>query len=459
MSDQAQEATAAKMQRVAETRCYQLSVEGFFVVAHRDGGHHERGYRLTMLEGVLEGVQAEEADWFIAQASFGSTRRRVMDVIELSLLFCDLDTYRQERLAGLGARELVVELLAVCEREGLPVPSLVVFSGRGLQSKWLLREAIGPAMLGRWAQCQRLLARGLASMGADGQALDAARLLRLVGTRHGESGRLVEVVHGDLEAPLRYTFEELWTLLNARPVADRTQEAPRSPAKARGPSAAMSGAEARRSAPVRRSELPKHEWSWKTELALARFLDLRSVITMRGGIEEGARMRFLFWCLNFFCFTRIVETEEALMREAEALVESIDPTWCFERDALSTLLRKSIEHCNGATVHYNGVDYPPLYTPKNAHLIEQLQITVEEQRELTTILSPQVARERRLAQYAHRHRADGRVPRDEYLSSVTNQELRDRVLSMHRDGMSGRAIASEVGVDRKHVARIIKNNK
>ena len=147
------------------------------------------------------------------------------------------------------------------------------------------------------------------------------------------------------------------------------------------------------------------------------------------------------------------------MREAEALVEIIDPTWRFERDALSTLLRKSVEHCKGGTVHYNGVDYPPLYTPKNKHLIELFEITIDEQRELTTILSPQVARERRLAQYAHRHRADGRVPRDEYLSSVTNSELRDRVISLHRQGLSGRAIANEVGVDRKHVARIVKNNK
>ena len=81
--------------------------------------------------------------------------------------------------------------LEALQDERLPPPSFAVASGRGLALVWL-HHAVPRAALPRWRACQQVLWHTLRHLGADRLASDAARVLRLVGTRNSRSSTLVE---------------------------------------------------------------------------------------------------------------------------------------------------------------------------------------------------------------------------------------------------------------------------
>jgi hypothetical protein len=452
LKDERQE-TSAQKQRIEEAKSYQREGEGFFSLLWViDGEFRQYSYLLSSLQEVLGNLK-EGVDTWISQAKFVRANRRLVNFYSVAVFFCDLDTYKDERLRQLEPMSLLKELLFLCALEDLKPPSLVVFSGRGLQAKWLLEEEVDPLNLSKWRACQKEIATKLKPMGADHFALDPSRVLRVVGTTNTKSGQLVEVVHGQLNEPIRYDFTEMCEQLIPRnhPVYQPEQPSKRRAKAHRSPSKKQKG-DAGKFGP----EL--YEWSWETNLATLRFYDLRKLIELRGGrVEEGSRMHFLFWCLNFFCFTRLVDDEKTLMEEAQELVNVIDPDWNFERSALSTLLSKSIAHSKGKVLVYNGHTYPPLYTPKNDYLVDLFSITVDEQHQLNSIHSTAVAHQRRLLSYERRHRKDGRVSRQEYLESVTDSNLREKIASLRQKGMSTRAISKIVGVNQTRVCKILND--
>lgn len=85
------------------------------------------------------------------------------------------------------------DCLVALERARLPVPSIAVASGRGLALLWL-HGPVPRKALPRWNACQKHLWQVLKPLGADRAALDAARLLRLVGTRNSKNGVIVEAL-------------------------------------------------------------------------------------------------------------------------------------------------------------------------------------------------------------------------------------------------------------------------
>jgi hypothetical protein len=343
------------------------------------------------------------------------------------------------------------------------LPSTVVFSGRGLQVKWLLEQEVEGYQLLRWRACQFALATKLKVMMADFGALDPSRVLRLVGTTHSKSGEMVRVLYGDPSTPVRYDFGELSEQLLSRSVIEgfeQGEEAPKRPAKARRSSTKGKETKPRTDKLSKVSTelsdgLPHHEYTRDTLIANARFWDLRKLIELRSPIQEGQRMFFLFWTLNFFCFIRIVTELEDLMAEARELVKVIDPTWDFGEEHLSTLLNKSRDYCNGKVIFHDGKPYPALYTPTNDYLVDLLCITVEEQLQLTSIRSTEVAHQFRLRSYEKINRKRRPVTRQDYLASVTYEELREKILSLRSEGLSKNAISSLLKVSRKYVYNIL----
>ena len=436
------------MQRVAEAQSFHQAKKGYFSLLYViDQDRKQRSYPIVRLPEILINI-GESDDRWISQSSFSRENRRLVNFRETRLLFSDLDTYKHERLKNVAIDQQVIELLWLCSLEELPPPSVVVFSGRGLQAKWLLTEAVEARALLWWRVCQRAIARRLEPLCADHAALDPSRVLRVVGTTHSKTGELVRVVYGDPADAVRYDFGELCELLVPRDHGhpqSSPQEAPKRPAKARQVG----------DAPRRARRVESEGWAPQTKIANARFWDLRKLIELRSPIEEGQRMSFLFWTLNFFCFIRIVTKSEDLMAEARELVQIIDPTWDFGEQHLSTLLQKSIDHCAGKTVLYQGLSYPPLYTPTNDYLVNLFSITEAEQLQLTSIRSTEVAHQLRLASYKKINRKRRPVTRQNYLEDVSNYTLKENVLKLRADGMSIRAISKVVGKSKSRVAKIL----
>jgi hypothetical protein len=164
----------------------------------------QRCYRTDRLSWLVEdGVDVATDNW-ISQGIFRRRNRRVVNLRCISVNFADLDYYKLPELAGRSADSVVRALKLACADRGLPQPSLILDSGRGLQVKWLYANAVPAAALPRWQAVQNEIGRQLTDFGADPQARDAIRVLRLERTTNAKAGRIVKVV--DYQ-PVRYDFE------------------------------------------------------------------------------------------------------------------------------------------------------------------------------------------------------------------------------------------------------------
>ncbi|UVM45661.1 replication protein [Pseudomonas brassicacearum] len=358
----------------------------------------------------------KKIDTWISQAEFIRPNRRVVNLLRLGLLFADLDTYRVPALASRKPDELAASVLFLCADAGLPAPSILIYSGRGIQAKWLLEGTIPRQALPRWNACQRYLVDRLAYVGADPMAKDASRVLRTVETVNSKSGEVCRVVHvqsGNDGQPIRYNFEYLaeallpaarWTIEQQR------QEQAERRAKKK-PFLLVPGGKADN----------LRGFSGR-QLAWDRLEDLRKLAELRGGVGEGSRMQHLFWRLNFLLLSGATNSKQ-MYHEAAALARELDPQWNSRSKELMTLFSKAKAYEAGEKVTFGGKEFTPLYTPKNDTLINLFRITTEEQRQLKTIVSQAEAAERHRKREEARRRAAGAVGRETYeQASLTRQK-------------------------------------
>ena len=410
---------------------------GFFSVLHspRASAKKQNSYPLNRLAWVIEHIDPTRDCW-ISQAEFIRPNRRVVNLARIGLCFVDLDTYRTD-LEWMTPEGLCFALLDYCHSEGIPQPSIVIFSGRGLQVKWLYDKTIPRQALPRWNACQRVLVEKLSRFGSDPAAKDASRVLRLVNTVNTKSGEICRVIHA---SDHRYDFEYLAESL----------------------------------LPVRRDEirLPKQRMravtgGWvgnlkplqSNGLAWDRLEDLRKLVLMRGGIKEGERMLHLHWQLNFLLLSGATNAN-LMYHEARSLAREMDPYWSYQKGELSTLYQKAKSYNAGEKVEFSGRTYPALYTPKNDTLINLFRIIDDEQEQLKTIITPAMAldrrRERDRKRDEERRRTAGAVTRDEYISRTKKIGLREQVLQLQEKGFSQRKIAKEIGISQQRVSTVLK---
>jgi hypothetical protein len=379
---------------------------GFF--SHLVGKGKDRrqdSYRLTDMPVILGMVDPSRDSW-LTQAEFIRPNRRVVNLARIGLLFADLDTYHEPWAVGKMPEQLASAVLYHCSAEGIPAPSLLVYSGRGIQAKWLLNGTIPRHALPRWNACQRYLVDKLTPMGADPQAKDASRVLRLVSTTNSKSGHLCRVAHvttGNDGLPIRYDFEYLAEVL--LPVSRWDIEQQRKDRAERRQLKVMAGK--KKSGNLR-------GFSGR-QLAWDRLEDLRKLSDLRGGVREGERMQHLFWRLNFLLLSGATNSKQ-MYHEAAELAGELDPAWRYHSKELMTLYSKAKEFEAGKKVELGGKTFAPLYTPKNDTLISLFRITDDEQQQLRTLISSGIAQERHRKRQEARRRSSGALDRKTYES-------------------------------------------
>ena len=412
--------------RAEEARAYHdPSRAGFFsILVDVNGDKRQSSHRLSDMPNVIELIDKTRDTW-ISQAEFIRPNRRVVNLARVGLLFADLDTYRTDWAQGRSPEQLADSVLYHCHQEGIPTPSLLIFSGRGIQAKWLLEGTLPRAALPRWNACQRYLIDRLKPAGADVGAKDASRVLRLVETVNSKSNEICRVVHVENGAdgqPVRYNFEYLAEML--LPVARwgiEKQKQERDERQKRKQLRLLDGYKV--SSNLR-------GFSGR-QLAWHRLEDLRTLATLRGGVSEGDRMRHLFWRLNFLLLSGA--TNSSLMYyEAATLAREVDSGWGYNSKELMTLYSKAKQYEAGEKVSFGGKDFAPLYTPRNDTLINLFEITDAEQRELRTIISKGMALERDKDRKQAARRAAGAVDRETYESQSLSRQKPWEALNMSR---------------------------
>jgi len=427
---------------------HDTSAWGFFSLLTKNGSSKpsQRSYSLERLPWVIENVNPA-LDTYVSQAEFIRPNRRTVNVARLPLMFADIDPTAYNR--HLPPSEWQRLALMACVDEGIPPPSLIVFSGRGIHLKWILSNPVPRAALPRWTALQQEIGNRLAGIGADPQARDASRVLRLEQTVNSKTGEVCRLLWMDEEAPgvprrhdFDMLFDELMPLTRAELDAKRQhraqvqerRQAMRVVGGSSTPTGAQVGFNGRR-------------------LAWDRLEDLRRLAALRGGVDEGWRMLFLHWSANFAALSGTMLARD-FWREVDALAREISPDWRWDRSDLSTLHQKAQAFASGERVEFAGREWPALYTPRNDTLVNMLAITDNEQRQLRTIMSKAEAARRDAERKMKARRAGGVVERSEYEAGA--QHRREVAKALRAAGASNAEIAANLSVHVKSVPRLLK---
>ena len=369
--------------------------------------YKQKTFKLSELTKVITSY-AGQVDTWIGQNEFNRYNRKIINLERLVVAFSDLDTYKSE-YANLPPEEIANILDQYCISQNIPLPSLKVFSGRGLQVKWVFNAPKSAKHLPRWKALQNAISVALTPFGSDTNALDASRVLRLEGTVHSKSLEVVRVLEPE-KPVITYDFSELYGQFNASSHLDIEK-----PKKSSHPKRQDKAEPMLRASPFRVIEgginnNPKGSKSnliakTKQSLSWSRLLDLRTLADLRGGVQEGQRMLFLFWTLNFMAMSLQVNPMN-FWDEAQGVADRFFPNGDWEESALGTVFEKVCQQARGETVEFLGKIYTPLYTPRNSTLIRTFNITTEEQQRMITIIDDvekaQRAKER--MEYIRRHK-------------------------------------------------------
>lgn len=409
---------------------------------------------LSKLDGI--------GDIWVAQNEFFRPDRKLVHAARMPVNFLDLDTYNVPTLAALGPEAQCNAFLAECAAVGVPEPSLVVYSGRGLQAKWVLEEPAPSRAIPRWRSVQRALLNRFRDFGADARALDVSRVLRLEGSTNSRSGDLARVLHrasvptmgGSLreDGLLVHTFDTLAdTLLpfSRQELADLRSRAEDHRREWQEDVQAM---EARSTdLTLVTGALAKRQGAHanlrvfvRSQLAWDRIGDIQRLFELRGwtgGAPPGQRDVPVFMAA---CFLAEAKLAKDVMSELRPLVRLLAPDWGEPeiKDCVTSVLERAHAHARGETVEFRGKQVSPRYGHSNATLIEKLCISPLEEREMQTIISKDEKRRRTNERRTAQRREQGVVPRAEYRQAAVDKATAAKALKAQ--GKSLRAIAAEL---------------
>ncbi|MDO4536431.1 MAG: DNA-binding response regulator, partial [Clostridium perfringens] len=134
-------------------------------------------------------LKYDEDNVYITLNTFYKTYRRLECLKELNALFIDLDTYK----TGFTKEQILMNLCENYFGKNVPIPNLIIDSGRGLYLIWLIKKV--PSMaLPLWKAAEEYLYKTLKEFGADRQALDATRILRVPGSINSKTHTEVKII-------------------------------------------------------------------------------------------------------------------------------------------------------------------------------------------------------------------------------------------------------------------------
>jgi hypothetical protein len=158
-------------------------------------GWQERAVKVSELPEILPLYAGVSNAYMSVQRFWGW--RRIARLAELGALAQDIDFRKVPELRDSRPLGVLEDCRIALEDARKPQPSLAIASGRGLYLLWL-HEPVPRGALPRWNACQKELWEVLKPFGADRAArwtsLEAARVLRLIGSQHSGSGLIVEAL-------------------------------------------------------------------------------------------------------------------------------------------------------------------------------------------------------------------------------------------------------------------------
>lgn len=375
--------------------------KGWITKAEMNCGYKQWHYRYNEL---LE-QNFDQENVYVSLNTFYSTFRRLEYLKELKAQFIDLDIYK----TGFTKEQIIMHLEAEHFNKTIPRPNLIIDSGRGLYLIWLLNSVPSKA-LPLWKAIEEYLYSVLKPFGADRQALDPTRVLRVPGSINSKSNTKVEIIEQyDYVYDLREIQKEYLPELEER--------------------------KAKKKGRPSKTVFIHRERS----LYYARIQDITKLCELREYDLDGHRELILFLYRYYLC-SFLEDTEKALQDVLELNREFVSPLRETEvvratRSAERVYLNKEKE-----------------YKYKNKTLIELLDITELEETYMTTIISDREYTRRKNIRnkklYQEQLKSEGKVSEKDKIA-----ERRAKIKDLLAEGLKQKDICSQLDISKRTYVR------
>ena len=384
--------------------------KGWITKAEMNCGYKQWHYRYNEL---LE-QDFNQENVYISLNTFYSTFRRLEYLKELKAQFIDLDIYKTK----FSKEQIIMHLEADYFNKSIPRPNLIIDSGRGLYLIWLLNSVPSKA-LPLWKAIEEYLYSVLKPFGADRQALDPTRILRVPGSINSKSKTTVKVIEQyDYIYDLREIQNEYLPELEER--------------------------KAKKKGRPSKTVFIHRERS----LYYARIQDIIKLCELREYDLKGHRELILFLYRYYLCYF-LEDTQKALGDVLELNREFIYPLSETEviratRSAEKVYLSKNKD-----------------YRYKNETLIELLLITELEETYMSTIISKKEYKRRENIRvkkaYKEKLKSEGKMSKKEEL-----EQIRAKIKSLRAKGLKNKEIMQMLGIHstttfERHISYLKKN--
>lgn len=180
---------------------YDNTTDGYIQLVKFNNGNIAKIYN-TELKGLREVVEEVNGDddTFITPNTTYLPKRGVENIRQFRALYIDLDNIEGDQLY------ISYKTMELAEKGEIPKPTMIINSGRGIHLYWRIKNAPYQA-LNTWQELEDYLYYKLKGYGADNQALDAARVLRLPGTINSKNNKECKTIF--IENDLEYSMYNL----------------------------------------------------------------------------------------------------------------------------------------------------------------------------------------------------------------------------------------------------------
>ena len=388
------------------------------------------------LREVVEIVE-NEADVFVTPNTMYRKQRRVSNIRQFRALFQDLDIHK----LGYNKEEVVWSIYIMAYENKIPMPTMIVDSGRGLHIYWKIKNAPYGAIQ-TWQELQDYLYYQLKPLEADRKALDGARVLRLPNTLNSKENALckVLVLNDDIEYSM-YDLRE--TYLNYS-VSKQLQFQEAKTVK-------------------KKTKVINNKFFNSYSLHMARVEDIETLCKLRNYNVKGYR-NMIIHCYAYWKGIYIRNIEELENEVIELNNSFLDPMRETEIRAVLRCVPKAIEKFinyeqgirNGEDKRVSkGMRDKEGYWYKNETLIERLDITPQEQRHMKTIIG---------TQEKYRRNNERRVQARRNENGLTKkqqeiQEIKNNILELKNNKCKNKDISVKLNISLKTLERYITSMK
>ena len=378
--------------------------EGFITVAKM-----KKHWQQYYFEGINDlSINLNDKDVYISQNTFNNRSRRLTHLKELKALYIDIDCYKVNL-----SKEAVKYFMENDLYGQIPVPNMLVDSGRGLYYIIFLENTVAED-LPKWQLIEKYLYEKLKDLGADNKALDATRVLRVVGSTNSKNNELVKVID---TYDYQYTLDEIIENYIPEVIEDRKEKQ-----KPKG---------------VRKKGRKKKFVSLFNlyNLYYTRFKDIKKLVEIRNYEMTGYREITLFLIRYFL---NVYHGDDDLVME-EVIEINNSFTEPLEINEVFNATRSGVI---GAT--------ESVYKYSNDKLIKLLDITPLEQKQMATIISK--------SEKYYRNNKNRREQRrnEEGLTNKEADKLKneERILELKRKKYTLKQISKELNLSISYVKKI-----